>query len=222
MIGELSPLLHRVATQLRPEDLQLSRGSWVYFSDKWTDIWKWASGNLFEVCEEPIVVNFMESKVLPVYDWKDIDLSNSLSGLKLYPTMEGILYETFLGFKEGDYITQFYVPSNKYVYQLGESSMFPDVDDASKRWLGAKKPSDSPAETPTIRLHFIKDSPPFYLRPYVIAGTFEQCTFVFSINKCKLKQIHAPAIADTVATKAFEEKKARARRISYHTEMVGF
>jgi hypothetical protein len=222
VIGEFSPLYHRVATTIDPKNLQLTRGSWVYFSPAWPHTWDWATGKLFEVNEEPIIVEMPVSKILPVNDYKDIDLSNSTDGEDLYPENEGVIYEAFLGMKPGDYITQFYVPANKYIYHLGESSMFPDVTDADKRYLGAKNPSDSPWDTPTIALYFIKDGPPFYLRPYVDAGTFEVCSFILRINKCKLTQLMPPDRTDPVGNRAYQEKKAKARRIGYYSELVGF
>lgn len=223
MIGELSPLYHNVATLLKPEDLILTRGSWIYFSPLWPGNWKWASGKLFEVFEEPVIVNYPTQKLLPVNDYKDIDLSNATGGLKLYPENESVVYEIMLGIKKGDFITHFYTPStSNWIYRLGNSTMFPDVTDADKRYLGAKEPEDSPADAPTISIYTIKDGPPFYIRPYVTAGTYESCRYVFHINKCKVREIQPPAPNDTVAVRAHEEKKARARRIAYYSELVGF
>lgn len=213
MISQLSPALSRVSIEARPQDLFLQKESWVYFSPAWPDTWKWAKGKLFRVREEPIIVPYAVSKILPASDYCDIDLSNSTAGLKLYPEDEGVLYETALGFKSGNYIIHIYVPKDKYVYHLGESSMYPDVTDADKKYLGAKRPSDSPAGSPLLFLYFIKDAPSFYLRLYVLdAPDFEKVSIEFNINKLRLEEIPSPT----------EEQIKKAKRIEYYTNLVGY
>jgi len=213
MISQLQQLFATVATQVKPEDLFLQKESWVYFSEAWPDTWRWASGRLFRVKDEPVIVPYSKSYILPGEDYKKIDLSNSTSGLKLYPEDQGVLYQCALGFKPGNYITHIYVPSEKYVYHLGESTMYPDVTDADKLYLGAKRPSDSLAEAPLLFLYFIKDAPAFYLWPYVLAGVdFEKVTFELTINKCRLEEIPSPT----------EDQIRKAKRIAFYTELVGF
>ena len=213
MITQLSPLLHSVSTQVKSEDLLLQKGAWCYFSPQWPGTWKWCSGKFFEVSEEPILVTYPVSYILPASDYKDLDLSNSASGLKLYPEDEGVLYQAAVGFKPGDYMTHVYLPKDKYVYALAESTMYPDVTDASKKYLGPKWPSDSPHTSPLLFLYFIKDGPAVYLRPYVLESvTFEKATVEFHVNKCKLSEIANPT----------EEMIRRALRISYYTELTGF
>jgi len=213
LLTQLQQLFATVATYVKPEDLFLQKESWVYFTKEWPDSWKWASGKLFEVEDEPIIVPYAASYILPKNDYKDVDLSNSAAGLKLYPQDEGVLYQCAIGFRPGDYITHIYVPKEKYIYHLGEASMYPDVTDAAKKYLGAKRPSDSPAGAPLLFLYFIKDGPAFYLRPYVLDNVaYEKCTFEFTINKCRLKEIPAPT----------EEQIKRALKIHYYTSLVGF
>lgn len=213
MITQLSPLLHRVSTEVRPEDLLLQKDAWVYFSDKWPGTWKWCSGKLFRVTEEPILVTYPYSRILPASDYKDLDLSNADAGIKLYPEDEGVLYQCAVGFKPGDYITHVYLPKDKYVYSLGESTMFPDVSDASKLYLGAKRPSDSPHTSPLLFFYFIKDGPALYLRPYILESvTYDKATIEFHVNKTKLSEIENPS----------EEMIKRALRISYYTELTGY
>lgn len=213
MITQLQQLFSKVSTQVKPEDLFLQKESWVYFTPAWPDTWKWASGKLFEVADEPIILSYAASYILPASDYKKIDLSNAAAGLKLYPENEGILYQCALGLKPGDYITHIYVPSEKYVYHLAESTMYPDVSSATKKYLGAKRPSDSPAGAPLLFLYFIKDAPAFFLWPYILESvSYEKVTFEFTINKCKLKEkLSAP-----------EEQIKKALKIPYYTELVGF
>jgi len=212
MITQLSPLLHRVATYVKPEELLLQKGAWVRFSNAWPDTWKWATGKSFVVKEEPIVVPYAASYVLPGNDYKDIDLSNATDGLKLYPENESVLYQCALGFKPGEYLVHIYVPKDRYVYALGESSMYPDVADAARKYLGAKTPLDSPHTSPLLYFYFIKDMNAFYLRLYVSEGVdFEKCSVVFQINKCQLKEIELTP-----------EQLEKALLIRYYTELTGY
>lgn len=213
MITELSPLLHRVATQVRPQDLLLQKEAWVYFTDKWSDTWKWARGKLFRVADEPILVRYPASYTLPALDYKEIDLSNSATGLQIYPADESVLYQIALGMKPGSYIVEIDVPSNKYIYHLGYSGMYPQLSDATKKYLGQKRPEDSPADAPTLFLYAIKDAPAFYLKPYVLDDmAYEKVTLEFSINKCRLEEIPSPSA----------EQIRNARKIPYYSELVGF
>lgn len=213
MIVQLSPVLHRVTTYTRPEDLLLTKGAWVRFSDLWPDTHKWAKGKTFVVTQEPIIVPYGASYVLPGADYKDIDLSNATAGLKLYPENEGVLYETLLGFKPGDYLCHIYIPKDKYVYALGETSMFPNVADASLKYLGAKTPLDSPHTAPLLKLFSIKDMAAYILRLYVLEGVdFEKCSLAFQINKCQLQEIPNPT----------PEQLTKALLLRYYTELTGF
>lgn len=214
MITELSPLLSRVSTEIKPEDLLLSKKAWVYFSDKWPGTWKWASGKFFYVSEEPILVRYPASYILPGADYKNVDLSNSTAGLKLYPQEEGVIYQCGVGFGPGDYITGIYVPgATKYVYQLADATMFPDVSNATTRYIGAKRPEDSPASSPLLFLYFIKDGPAFFLQPYVLESvSYEKVVMEFKINKCRLTEIPNPD----------EDMIKKARRIAYYTELTGY
>lgn len=208
MLTTLSPLFHRVATQVRPEDLLLQKGSWVHFSRAWPSTWSWASGKSFGVSEEPLLVRYARSYVLPESDYQDYDLSNATAGLKLYPEEQGMLYQCALGLKPGNYIVHLFVPTNRYIYALGEATMYPDVANANLRYLGALRPEDSPHDSPLTFLYFIKDAPAFILRLYVLAGTsYEKVTLEFSINKCKLREVALT-----------EEQAAKALRIAYYTE----
>jgi len=213
MITQLQQLFATVSTQVKPEDLFLQKDSLVYFTTAWPDTWKWCSGKLFRVKDEPIIVPYSASYILPSGDYKDIDLSNSAAGLKLYPEDEGILYQCAVGFKPGDYITHIYVPKEKYVYHLAEASMYPDLTSATLKYLGAKRPSDSPAGAPLLFLYFIKDGPAFYLRPYVLEDVaYEKVTLSFTINKTKLEEIPTPTA----------EQIEKALKVHYYTELTGF
>ena len=211
MITQLQPLFKSVSTQVRPEDLFLTKGSWVRFSDKFNQ--EWCSGKVFEVEEEPIIVPYQISYVLPGDDYKDVDLSNATNGVKLYPEKEYVLYQMAVGFKPGDYLVHIFIPGTKYVYELGDTDMYPDVTDASKKYLGAKTYKDSPADAPLLFLYAIKDMAAFTFRFYVLEGVdYEKCTAAFQINKCQLTEIEEPT----------EEQLEKALLIRYYDELTGF
>lgn len=213
MITQLTPLFAKVSTQVKPQDFFLQKGSWVRFSDQWPDTHKWARGKAFEVEQEPIIVPYANSFILPGNDYKDSDLSNSTAGLKLYPENEGILYQIAVGFKKGDYLVHTYIPKDKYVYSLGYATMYPDVTDPAKKYLGVKTSVESSPEFPLLHFYVIKDMVAFFLRYYVLEGVdFDKCTTQFYINKCELALIEHPT----------PEQLERAKLIRYFTELVGY
>lgn len=212
MITQLAPSFSTVATSVRPEDLFLQKGSWVRFTDEWPDTHKWCKGKVFEVAQEPIIVQYPLTYIIPGDDYKDVDISNATAGEKLYPETEGILYQIAVGLKPGDYLVHLYVPKDKYIYNLGEASMFPNIDDAKKKYLGAKTPSETPHTAPLLFLYAIKDMPAFTLRFYALEGVdYEKCTAIMFINKCQLKLVEEPT----------EEQLALALLLRWHTEFLG-
>ena len=213
MISELSSLFSRVSTYTKPEDILLKKGGWVHFSDQWPDTHRWAKGCVFRVKNQPILVPYAVTRTLPESDYVDIDLSNAAGGLLLYPESEGVLYQTAVGFKPGNYVVHTYIPSGKYVYNLAYPSMYPDVTSATLRYLGAKEYADSPYTAPLWHLYFIKDMPAFILRLYALAGVeFERITLVFKINKCVLEKIENPTA----------EMLDKSLLVQYYPEMTGY
>ena len=157
------------------------------------------------------------SYVLPESDYRKLDLSNASAGLKLYPADEGVLYEILLGLKPGNYIIHVYVPSNRYIFALGDPSMTREVEDSAtpptQRYIGAIRPSDSPALTPLWKLYAVKDMAAFQLWDYVLKGVdFEKTSIVFFVNKLRLAPLTAPTV----------EQVERATTIRYYDELIGF
>lgn len=214
MITQISPTLHRAAVEVRSSDLLLQKGSWIKFSDRFPSSHKWASGKVFEVSHEPVVVPYLLSYVIPEDDYKDVDLSNATAGEKLYPVSENVVYQIAIGFKPGDYLVHMYIPKDKYIYPLGDSSMYPDVTHVKKRYLGGKTGRESPDASPLINLYTIKDAQAFFLRFYVLADAvdFEKCTAQVYINKCRLTEIEEPS----------DEQEAKARLIDWYEDLTGY
>jgi hypothetical protein len=146
------------------------------------------------------------SYILPNNDYKDVLLDNTTNGVKLYPDAEGRVYEILVGLKPGDYHVIPYIPTGKYVLGLGDASMYPDVTDANKRYLGAITPEDSPADDPTVKLWAIKDYDGWVLRTYVLDGVgFEKCVLEFKVVKHELKEVPKPATFTTIKHHSEEE-----------------
>ena len=213
MISQLSPLLAKAAVLLDPRDLLLRKGAWVRFSDGWPDPHGWAKGRVFVVANEPLVVPFQASFILPGNDSRDVDLSNAAGGLKLYPTTAGVLYQIAVGFKPGNYLVHIFIPRDRHIFALGESTMFPNVSDPILKYLGAKTPADSPFGSPLLFFYAIKDQPAIVLRLVVDAGVdFEKVTIGFQVNKLRLQEIPVPTA----------EQRERALLIQWPEEMTGF
>ncbi len=199
MITQLAPAMARVSVQARPEDLFLGKGSWVQFSKAWVGDTKWVAGKLFQVIGDPIVVPFPMSWIIPGGDYVDVNLANLPTGfafnqLNLYPNNPGVIYQVGIGIQRDDFFVQLGIPSpQKYIYNLGQAFMFPDISNANLKYLGQKTWRDSPVNAPLWFLYFIYNNPYVYFRIYALEGKdFEKCRIVFWVNKCGVQEIPNP------------------------------
>jgi len=223
MITELSPTMARSITSVRPEDLLLKKGSWVTFSKTWAGDQNWAAGNSFEVANEPLVVKYPISRVAPTGRYCDIDLSNLVSpsstipaitaifSWQMYPVKTQQLYQIAVGMKPGNYFIQTFIPANKYIYTVGATSIYPDINSPIWRYLGAKYPKDSPMDSPVWFLYTMWNMVPIILRLYCDGPDFEKMTVEFKINKCQL-----------VPKALTLDQQSKALLLQYSNELVGF
>jgi hypothetical protein len=220
MLKDLSPLLHHVTPAVREEDLQLQKGSWVKFSSLWPNDQKtgWASGNIFKVSQETILVDYPVSVNIVNQDYAVLDLTNQtnptipgvphptaaqMGTLQMYPVNPYILYQISVGMKKGKYFTQLQIPRGTVpIYQLGSSAITPNIGDPVYRYLGAKYPKDSPVDSPTWFLYSILNAPQIVLLVFMDGGDTEaagvlygKASIDFKINKCSLSQINLGSIA---------------------------
>ena len=87
--------------------------------------------------------------------------------------------------------------------------MVPNVTSATLRYLGARKPEDSPYDDKRIFMYSVKDLEPLILRLLVDNGVaWEKMVLGLVVNKCYLKQITPTA-----------EQLAKAKKIDYYTEL---
>ncbi|GAI18667.1 unnamed protein product, partial [marine sediment metagenome] len=139
----------------------------------------------------------------------DVDLSNSAGGENIYPENTKTLYQILLGFKPGNYLVHFYIPAGEYANRLEQAGMVPNVTHPTHRYLGARKPEDSPYDDKRIFIYSVKDLEPLFLRVFVDDGVdFEKCILSLLVNKCYLKQITPTA-----------EQLAKALKIQYYSEL---
>ncbi len=186
----------------------LQEGHFVRFTDAWPDALDHVKGGSFQI-DRVNQVPYDLSYIIPTGDYRDVDISNSDDGEKIYPANVKTLYEIALGFKPGNYLAHFYIPSGEYVNRLEYTGMVPDVSSSTRRYLGARKPADSPYDDKRIFIYSVYKLEPLIIRLYVEAGIeFEKCVLGLIVNKCYLKPVSLTA-----------EQMARAKVIRYYTEL---
>jgi hypothetical protein len=221
LLTDLSPLFHEGVALVRPEDVQLKKGSWVRGSAKFpTDLNKggWFSGKTFVVCADTILVDYPWSANIVNQDYAMLDLTNqsnpAIPGIphptaaqagtmQMYPQTANVLYQISVGMKKGKYFTQLQIPRGTVpIYQMGSSAIPPNIGDPVYRYLGAKYPKDSPENSPTWFLYSILNAPQIVLNVFMdggdtmVAGVlYGKATIVFRVNKCLLQEISLESTA---------------------------
>jgi hypothetical protein len=202
----------------------LQEGYYVQFSDSWPSTLSnityedrqngITKGKFFQVAATNQVTYDLSYKI-PANDFRDIDFSNIANAENLYPTNPKTLYEVQMGFKDANLLAYFNIPAGEYVSRLEQSSMVPPTAlpfSATLRYLGAKKPEDSPYNDKRIYLYFIKDMEPFIMRLFVDNGVdFDKCVVGLVVNKCYLDEIKPNHVSD--------QMKSKAKVIRYYSEL---
>jgi len=194
---ELRPMPEATVTPGQPKLLQ--EGFFVRFTDVWPVTLPHVSGKFFRIArtnEVPYDLHY----ILPINDYRDVDFSNSAGGENIYPENTKTLYEVAMGFKLANALFHFYIPAGEYVSRLEQAGMVPNVALTTLRYLGARKPEDSPYDDKRIFLYFVKDLEPFIMRVYIDSGQpsdgddagFEKVVVGLTVNKCYLEEIKAP------------------------------
>jgi len=203
---ELKPMPEATVSPGVPKLLQ--EGFYVRFTDQWPLTLPHVKGKFFQV-EKTNQVPYDITRIIPGGNYCDVDLSNATGGENIYPENTKTLYETILGFKPGNYLVHFYIPAGEYVHRLEQAGMVPNVASATLRYLGARKPEDSPYDDKRIYSYSVKDLEPLILRLLVDTGVdFEKMVLGLVVNKCYLKEITPTS-----------EKEARAKVIRYYPEL---
>lgn len=145
------------------------------------------------IVKKCIIIPYTIGKIVPSSDYVILDFSNqSDNSLKLYPTTTDTFYEILIGFRgHKDFVIQASIPAGSFPLRLQETTMYPDLDDATKRWLGAFKPDESPSDAPKLRIHTLKDMEPLYFYAYNVGSSYEKLILDFAINKLLVEEIPA-------------------------------
>jgi hypothetical protein len=157
--------------------------------------------------------------IIQANDYRDVDFSNTstLPGMQenLYPTQKQTLYEIQMGFKEANFLAQFYVPAGQNLSRLEQTTMVaPDPPTivagnfaSPLRYLGQRKWCDSPYEDKKIYIYTIAGMDALIMRLFVdsglpvIATDYEKIIVGLVINKCRLVEVTAPTSKMTEAAK---------------------
>ncbi len=203
---ELKPMPEATVSPGVPKLLQ--EGFFVRFTDQWPLTLPHVKGKFFQV-EKTNQVPYDITRIIPGGNYCDVDMSNATGGENIYPENTKTLYETILGFKPGNYLVHFYIPAGEYVHRLEQAGMVPNVTSATLRYLGARKPEDSPYDDKRIFSYSVKDLEPLILRLLVDNGVdFEKMVLGLVVNKCYLKEITPTS-----------EQLARSKCIRYYPEL---
>ena len=179
---EVRPTEFVSGVQPRPKILLFNH--WIQFSNKFPSTLDHVKGKTAQIAKQQ-QVPYELSYVVKEGCYYDINLSNEDTGEKLYPDMAENLYEVLIGFKPGNYFCQVYFPADYNLYRLDYPTMNPDVGSTSLKYLGAIKPSDSPAENPIFKLYLVYKLKPIILRLVVDEGIdYEKMTLPMIINRC--------------------------------------
>ena len=203
---ELKPMPEATVSPGVPKLLQA--GYYVRFTDQWPLTLPHVTGKCFQVEKTNPVPHDITRKI-PGGNYCELDLSNAEGAENIYPENTKTLYETLIGFKPGNYLAHFYIPAGEYMHRLEQSGMVPNVASATLRYLGARKPEDSPYDDKRIFTYSVKDLEPLILRLLVDNGVaWEKMVLGLVVNKCYLKQITPTS-----------EQLAKAKKIDYYTSL---
>jgi len=203
---------------------------YVRFSDKWNpSLINSAKPNtwVFQVAEcnqTPYDLPY----IIPANDYRDVDFSNTttLPGLQenLYPVSKQTLYEIQLGFKEANFLAQFYIPASQPLSRLEQNTMVapdpPTIITAANftsplRYLAQRKWRDSPYDDKKLYIYTVAQMDALIMRLFVdsglpvIATDYEKIIVGIVVNKCKLVEVTnlTPAILD------------KCKEIPYYTDL---
>lgn len=140
-----------------------------------------------------VQVHYELSYILKEATYKDINLSNEDTGVKLFPDAGENLYEVLFGLKPGNYYIIVYFPADQPIYRLDYPTMTPLPSDAALKYLGIINPDASPVESPTFRLYLVYNLKPVILR--IVADDsvdYTKATLDILVNRCQMAEGKPP------------------------------
>jgi hypothetical protein len=213
--------------ELRPEPLAevrppvpkyLQEKYIVRFSDKWPSTMSHVTGKTFYI-DKTNQVPYVRRYILPTADYRDVDLSNGTGTFNesFYPESTVSLFEISLGWKKGNYVIHVYVPADRHLHSLEYTGMYPQVTSATLRFLGARKPEDSPYKDHQFFIYAVKDLEPIILRHYILPGVArDKAIMGILVNKCHLVELTPTKKSELGVT---EDQIRKAKVLPYHEEL---
>jgi len=188
---ELRPV--QVTAGVYPKPTILLPKQWVRFSDGFPSTLSHVKGKTMQITRS-VQVHYPLSFILKESRYYDVNFSNEDAGEKLYPNVSDNLYEVLIGFRPGNYYAIPYFPADQPIYRLDYPTMTPTLTDAELRYLGIVTPEDTPADVPTLRMYFVYNLKPVFLRLVADDGVaYEKITLEILVNRCEMEEGTAPS-----------------------------
>jgi len=184
---QLLPMPEATVTPGVPKYLQ--EGYFVTFTDKWPDSLSWVKGKSF-VIEKTNQVPYDLHYIIPSNDYRDVDISNSSDGEKIYPENTKTLYQIGVGFKPANLLCELFIPAGEYSQRLEYASMVPTLSSSTLKYLGAFKPEDTPYDDKRLFFYAVYKLEPLIMRLYVDTGIdYDKIIAGLLVNKCYMRQV---------------------------------
>lgn len=181
----------------------LQEGYLVHFPGDWPSTFTHIREKYFRIMAT-VPIPYDLSYIIPTGDYRDVDFSNGSGTFQesIYPIQFETLEEILVGFKPGNFVHIWEIPAGKTVDNLEYASMYNDITDAERLFLGAHQPKDSPYDDPRIKFYLVKDLAPLIMKLYVLAGVdYEKIVLGLTINKCLMEEVPSPSDADKLKSK---------------------
>jgi hypothetical protein len=180
-----------VTTEIKSQPRILLPGYWVKF-ESFPDYLSHVKGKTMKVVKQA-QVHYELSYILKEATYKDVNLSDEDTGVKLFPDIGENLYETVFGLKPGNYYIIPYFPADQPIYRLDYPTMTPLVSDSALKYLGTIRPEDSPVENPTFKLFLVYQLKPVILRIVADDGVdYTKATLDILVNRCQMEEGKPP------------------------------
>jgi len=181
----------------------LQEGYLVHFPGDWPSTFTQIREKYFRIMAT-VPVPYDLSYIIPTGDYRDVDFSNGSGTFQesIYPEKFETLEEILVGFKPGNFVSIWEIPAGKTVDNLEYASMYNEITDAKRLFLGSHQPKDSPYDDPRIKMYLVKDLAPLIMKLYVLAGVdYEKIVLGLTINKCLMEEVKSPSDADKLKSK---------------------
>lgn len=180
-----------VTQEIRAQSRILLPNHWVKF-EGFPDYLSHVKDKTMRVVKQ-VQVHYELSYILKEACYKDINLSNEDTGVKLFPDIGENLYEVLIGLNPWNGYIIPYFPAEQPIARLDYPTMTPLVSDAALKYLGTIRPEDSPLDNPTFKLYLVYNLKPVILR--IVADDsvdYTKATLDILVNRCQMAEGKPP------------------------------